>query len=131
MKLHKTANKLGPKESWIAEALLKKLPLILPGVTLYMSPDDQSNKSFAHLLGWMENPSQQGDFQFMHTLKEVVVSHNPPCVTVFNVKEYGRRHLRSLECTSNMSLSLHEVYGEPYPERVGGILAMSGGFPMT
>jgi hypothetical protein len=124
-------NKLGPKETWIAEVLLEKLPLILPGVTLYMSPDDQSNKPFAHLLGWMENPSQQGDFPFTHTLKEVVVSYSPPCVTVFNVKEYGRRHLRSLEYTSNMSLCLHEVSGEPYPDRVGGVLAMSGGVPMT
>lgn len=124
-------NKLGPRETWIAEVLLEKLQLILPGVTLYMSSDDQSNKPFAHLLGWLENPSQQGDFPFTHTLKEVVVSHNPPCVTVFNVKEYGRRHLRSLEYTSNMSLCLHEVSGEPYPDRVGGVLAMSGGVPMT
>ena len=59
------------------------------------------------------------------------VSHNPPVVTVYNVKEYGRRHLRTLEYTSNMSLCLHEVAGEPYPDRVGGVLAMSGGIPMT
>jgi len=125
--------KLSPRETWIAEVLLEKLPLILPGVTLYMSAEDQSNKPFAHLLGWIENPtsSKEGEFPFTHTLKEVVVSHNPPCVTVFNVKEYGRRHLRSLEYTSNMSLCLHEVSGEPYPDRVGGVLAMSGGVPMT
>lgn len=43
----------------------------------------------------------------------------------------GRRHLRTLEYTSNMSLCLHEVSGEPYPDRVGGVLAMSGGIPMT
>lgn len=30
-----------------------------------------------------------------------------------------------------MSLCLHEVSGEPYPDRVGGVLAMSGGIPMT
>ena len=30
-----------------------------------------------------------------------------------------------------MSLCLHEVDGEPYPDRVGGVLAMSGGIPMT
>lgn len=126
----KFPNKLASGESWIAEVLLEKLPLILPGVTLYMSPDDHSNKPYAHLMGWIENPSQ-GDIPFSHTLKEVVVSHNPPVVTVFNVKEYGRRHLRTLEYTSNMSLCLHEVSGEPYPDRVGGVLAMSGGIPMT
>lgn len=126
----KFPNKLASGESWIAEVLLEKLPLILPGVTLYMSPDDHSNKPYAHLMGWIENPSQ-GDIPFSHTLKEVVVSHNPPVVTVFNVKEYGRRHLRTLEYTSNMSLCLHEVSGEPYPDRVGGVLAMSGGVPMT
>lgn len=123
-------NKLASGESWIAEVLLEKLPLILPGVTLYMPTNDHSNKPYAHLLGWIENPSQ-GDLVFSHTLKEVVVSHNPPVVTVFNVKEYGRRHLRTLEYTSNMSLCLHEVSGEPYPDRVGGVLAMSGGIPMT
>lgn len=126
----KFPNKLASGESWIAEVLLEKLPLILPEVTLYMSPDDHSNKPYAHLMGWIENPSQ-GDIPFSHTLKEVVVSHNPPVVTVFNVKEYGRRHLRTLEYTSNMSLCLHEVSGEPYPDRVGGVLAMSGGIPMT
>lgn len=81
-------------------------------------------------LGWIENPSQ-GEHGLSHTLKEVVVSHNPPVITIFNVKEYGRRHLRTLEYTSNMSLCLHEVSGEPYPDRVGGVLAMSGGIPMT
>lgn len=104
--------------------------MILPEVTLYMSPNDQSNMSYAHLMGWIENPSQ-GDIPFTHTLKEIIVSHNPPVVTVFNVKEYGRRHLRTLEYTSNMSLCLHEVSGEPYPDRIGGVLAMSGGIPMT
>jgi len=81
-------------------------------------------------MGWIENPTQ-GDIPFTHTLKEVIVSHNPPVVTVFNVKEYGRRHLRTLEYTSNMSLCLHEVSGDPYPDRVGGVLAISGGIPMT
>ncbi len=127
----KFPNKLTSGESWIAEVLLEKLPLILPGVTLYMSPNDQSNSPYAHLMGWIENPPSQGDIPLSHTLKEVVVSHNPPVVTVFNVKEYGRRHLRTLEYTSNMSLCLHEVSGEPYPDRVGGVLAMSGGIPMT
>ena len=84
----KFPSKLRPGETWIAEVLLEKLPLILPDVTLYMSPNDQSNSPFAHLYGWIENPSQ-GDITFTHTLKEVVVSHNPPVVTVFNVKEYG------------------------------------------
>lgn len=80
--------------------------------------------------GWLENPSQ-GENGLSHSLKEVVVSHNPPVISVFNVREYGRRHLRTLEYTSNMSLCLHEVSGDPYPDRVGGILAMSGGIPMT
>lgn len=87
----KFPSKLRPGETWIAEVLLEKLPLILPDVTLYMSPNDQSNQSYAHLLGWIENPSQ-GDIPFTHTLKEVVVSNNPPVITVFNVKEYGEFH---------------------------------------
>ena len=126
----KFPSKLRPGETWIAEVLLEKLPLILPDVTLFMTSHDVSNMPYAHLMGWIENPSQ-GDFTFSHTLKEVIVSHNPPVITVFNVKEYGRRHLRTLEYTSNMSLCLHEVAGEPYPDRVGGVLAMSGGIPMT
>lgn len=126
----KFPNKLRAGETWIAEVLLEKLPLILPGVTLFMTSNDQSNMPYTHLMGWIENPSN-GDIPFTHILKEVVVSHNPPVVTVFNVKEYGRRHLRTLEYTSNMSLCLHEVSGEPYPDRVGGVLAMSGGIPMT
>ena len=100
--------KLSQKETWIAKVLLKKLPLILPGVTFYMSPEDQPNKPFAHLLGWIENTSssKEGEVLFTHTLKEVVVLQNPPCVTVFSVKEYGHQHLRSLEYTSNMSICL-------------------------
>ena len=49
----KFPNKLRPGETWIAEVLLEKLALILPEVTLYMSPNDQSNLSYAHLLGKM------------------------------------------------------------------------------
>ena len=67
----------------------------------------------------------------MHTLKEVVVWQHPPVINIYNVKEYGRRHLRVLEYTSSMSLCLHEGTGEPYPDRVGGILSLSTGIPMT
>ena len=80
---------LRPGETWIAEVLLEKLPLVLPGVTLYMTKNDQSTSPYAHLMGWIENPSQ-GGIPFTHTLKEVVVSHNPPVIIVFNVKEYGK-----------------------------------------
>jgi len=119
-------------ESWIAEALKVKLPLILPEVTLFMSPADQSDAPYIQLAGWIENPRGGGsDSICTHTLKEVIVWQNPPVITVFNVREHGRRFFRVLEYTSNMSLCLHEVSGEPYPDRVGGILAMSAGIPMT
>lgn len=117
-------------EKWISDVLLEKLPLILPEVTLFMSPKDLSDEPFAILSGWIENPSSVGSIS-THTLKEVVVWQHPPAIVVFNVKEHGRRHLRVLEYTSNMSLCLHEVTGEPYPDRVGGILALSAGIPMT
>jgi hypothetical protein len=51
---------------------------------------------------------------------------------VFNVVEHGRRHFRVLEYASDLSTSPHEVQnGDPYPDRVGGILALSAGVPMT
>ena len=134
----KFPNNLRGGESWIAEVLLEKLPLILPGVTLYLSNEDHTMRTYAVLLGWMENPPKGDDegskTAKKYTLKEVIVSGSPPVITVFNVKEYGRRHLRTLEYTSNMSLCLHEIQSgsmEPYPDRVGGVLAMSMGVPMT
>ena len=65
-------------------------------------------------------------------MKEVVVWQHPPAITVYNVVEYGRRHMRLLEYSSNLSTCLHEVNaGEPYPDRVAGILSLSAGVPMT
>lgn len=126
----KFPNKLRGGESWVADALLEKLPLILPGVTLFMGAEDVSNAPYVQLAGWIENP-RGGESVSTHTLKEVVVWQNPPVINIFNVKEHGRRMFRVLEYTSNMSLCLHEVPGEPYPDRVAGILALSAGIPMT
>jgi hypothetical protein len=64
-------------------------------------------------------------------LKEVVVWQHLSVINIYNVKEYGRRHLRVLEYTSSMALCLHEGTGEPYPDRVGGILSLSTGILMT
>ena len=116
-----------------------------------MTSNDVTNAQSASLMGWIENPSpsssndesennatpsggngnEEGGSGSTHTLKEVIVTSNPPSITVYNIKEYGRRHLRTLEYTSNQTLCLHEVESEPYPDRVGGVLAMSGGVPMT
>jgi hypothetical protein len=126
----KFPNNIRKGESWLADALEAKLPLILPDVTLYLSSDDVSNASFAHLTGWIENPKGQTSYS-THTLKEVFVWQQPPLINVFNVVEYGRRMFRVLEYTSNMSLCLHEVQGDPYPDRIAGILSMSIGIPMT
>lgn len=118
-------------ESWIAEILKDKLPLILPNVKLYMSNKDFSVEPHVVLTGWIENKKSASSIS-THTLKEVVVWQHPPAITVLNVVEYGRRHMRVVEYASNLSTSLHEVQnGEPYPDRVGGILAMSAGVPMT
>ena len=117
-------------ESWIEAALAEKLPLILPQVTLYMPSGDHSNAPHVLLSGWIENPKDAETIN-THTLKEVVVFQNPPSVNVFNVIEHGRRFFRVLEYTSNMSICRHEVEGEPYPDRIAGILSMSAGIPMT
>lgn len=117
-------------ERWIEAALVEKLPLILPQVTLYMPPGDFSNAPYVQLAGWIENP-KNADTINTHTLKEVVVYQNPPTINVFNVVEHGRRFFRVLEYTSNMSICSHEVEGEPYPDRIAGILSMSVGIPMT
>lgn len=126
----KFPNGLRAGERWMAEVLQDKLPLILPGVTLFMSKKDYSVEPYALLAGWIENPKNADTFS-THTLKEVVIWQNPPAINVFNVTEHGRRHFRVLEYTSNMSLCSHEVSGEPYPDRVGGILSLSAGIPMT
>ena len=126
----KFPNHVRKGEKWLSDALETKLPLILPDVTLYMSADDASTSSFAHLAGWIENTKGQSTYS-THTLKEVFVWQQPPLINVFNVVEYGRRIFRVLEYTSNMSLCLHEVQGDPYPDRIGGILSMSIGIPMT
>jgi hypothetical protein len=121
---------LRANEKWIEEALLEKLPLILPEVALYLPPGNFSNAPFVQLAGWIENP-KGGDTINSHTLKEVVVWQNPPSINIFNVVEHGRRFFRVLEYASNMSMCLHEVESEPYPDRVAGILAMSAGIPMS
>ena len=126
----KFPNSLRPGERWISETLNDKLSLILPQTTLYMSPDDLSEDPYALLAGWIKNPDNSSTST--HTLKEVLVWQNPPAIAIFNVVEYGRRHMRVLQYTSNLSLCLHEVKtGEPYPDRVAGILALSAGVPMT
>ena len=126
----KFPNHIKHGERWIKDALEEKAPLILPGVTLYMLPVDHSNSAYVQLAGWIENP-RGAETICTHTLKEVIVWHNPPSINVFNVIEYGRRFFRVLEYTSNMSICLHEVEGDPYPDRVAGILSMSAGIPMT
>ena len=126
----KFPNGLLANEKWVADVLQEKLPLILPEVQLFMSKVDVSDEPFVVLMGWIENP-RSVDTISTHTLKEVVVWQHPPVINVYNVNEFGRRHLRVLEYTSNMSLCLHEVVGEPYPDRVGGILSLSAGIPMT
>mmetsp|Transcript_14755 Transcript_14755/g.40767 ORF Transcript_14755/g.40767 Transcript_14755/m.40767 type:complete len:3812 (+) Transcript_14755:277-11712(+) len=118
-------------EKWIADILKDKLPLILPEVTLYLPSQDLSDEAIAVLSGWLPN-KRSDDSMLTHTLKEVVVWQHPPSLCVFNVVEYGRRHLRILEYTSNLSTCMHEVgSGEPYPDRVAGILSLSAGVPMT
>lgn len=128
----KFPNNLRPGERWIAEMLKDKLPLILPNTTLYMSSDDHSDQPYVVLSGWLENKKTSDDPMLTHTLKEVVLWQHPPLITIFNVVEYGRRHLRLLEYTSDLSVCLHEVQtGEPYPDRICGILSLSAGIPMT
>lgn len=122
---------LRPTEEWIADVLREKAPLILPETTLFLPTEDQSDEPFVVLTGWLENKKKSDNSMMTHTLKEVVVWQHPPLINVFNVVEYGRRHLRILEYTSDLSLCLHEVKGEPYPDRVGGILSLSAGIPMT
>jgi hypothetical protein len=126
----KFPNNLKGGEQWIADILKDKLPLILPGVTLYLSAADQSDEPYTVLTGWIENKKSENSMS-THTLKEVIVWQHPPVITIFNVVEYGRRHLRILQYSTNLSTCLHEVKGEPYPDRVGGILSVSAGIPMT
>ena len=126
----KFPNQLREREQWINKVLGDKLSLLLPDVTLYMLPENLADAPYVQLAGWIENPKGLGSFN-THTLKEVIVWQSPPVITIYNVKEHGRRHLRTLEYTSNMSVCLHEVSGEPYPDRIAGILALSSGIPMT
>ena len=128
--MRKFPNGLSKGEKWIADALTDKIQLLLPNVDLYMERRDHSNSPYIILSGWLENPSKAGSV-LTHTLKEVIVWHHPPVINIYNVVEHGRRHFRILEYTSNMSLCLHEVKGEPYPDRVAGILSLSSGVPMT
>jgi hypothetical protein len=128
----KFPNNIRSGEKWLVEILGDKLALILPKTTLHMSAEDVSEDPFVVLSGWLENEKKSDDSMLTHTLKEVVVWQHPPLIMVFNVVEYGRRHLRVLEYTSDLSICLHEVnVGEPYPDRVGGILSLSAGVPMT
>ena len=127
----KFPNNLSKGEMWISDILKDKLPLILPGATMYMSPKNQADEPYVLLAGWLENKDSDGSIG-THTLKEVVVWQHPPSITVFSVVEYGRRHMRVLDYSSNLSTCLHEVAnGEPYPDRVSGILSLSAGIPMT
>ena len=126
----KFPNKLRGTEKWIADILNDKIPLLLPGVNLFMLPDNLSDAPYVQLSGWIENPRAAGTIN-THTVKEVIVWQNPPVISIYNVKEHGRRHFRTLEYTSNMSVCSHEVSGEPYPDRVAGMLALSAGIPMT
>ena len=127
----KFPNNLRGGERWIADVLKEKASLILPKVELYLSTDDHSDEPYAVLTGWLENEKSENAI-LSHTLKEVVVWQHPPAITVYNVVEYGRRHMRVLEYSSNLSTCLHEVNtGEPYPDRVAGILSLSAGVPMT
>lgn len=124
-------------ESWIGDILKDKLELILPGTHLFMGKDDYSDEPFCILSGWMPNKAsvvegQESPTVGTHTLKEVVVWQHPPVMNVFNIVEYGRRHMRVLTYTTNISLCTHEITeSEPYPDRVGGILSLSAGVPMT
>lgn len=128
----KFPNNIRAGEKWIVDIMKDKLPLLLPETTLFMSPEDHSDDPFVVLSGWLENKKKSDDSMLTHTLKEVIVWQFPPVITIFNVVEYGRRHMRVLEYTSDLSICLHEVNsGEPYPDRVGGILSMSAGVPMT
>jgi hypothetical protein len=127
----KFPNNLRGGERWIADMLKDKLPLILPNVTLHMTTRDYSDEAYAVLSGWIENKKSDSSLS-THTLKEVIIWQHPPVISIFNVVEYGRRHMRVLEYTSNLSICLHEVNsGEPYPDRVSGILSLSAGVPMT
>ncbi len=126
----KFPNHIKHGERWIKDALEEKAPQILPGVILYVLPVDHSNLAYVQLARWVENP-RGAETTCTHTLKEVIVWHNPPSINVFNIIEYGRRFFRVLEYTSNMSICLHEVEGDPYLDRVAGILSMSTGIPMT
>lgn len=119
-------------EKWIVDILKDKLPLLLPEATLFMSPEDLSDVPYVVLSGWLENKEKSDDSMLTHTLKELVIWQFPPVISIYNVVEYGRRHMRVLEYTSDLSICLHEVNtGEPYPDRVGGILSLSAGVPMT
>jgi hypothetical protein len=125
-------NNVRPGEKWIIDMLKDKLPLILPDASMYMSPQDLSDEPFAVLSGFLPNKQASASPILTHTLKEVVVWQYPPLICVFNVVEYGRRHMRVLEYTSDLSVCLHEVdSGEPYPDRICGILSLSAGVPMT
>ena len=126
----KFPNNIRAGERWLLDILKDKLPLILPDVTLYLPNRDLSDEAFVLLSGWIEN--KKGDTSVVtHTLKEVVVWQHPPVIMVFNVVEYGRRHIRVLEYTSSISIGNSEINtGEPYPDRVGGILSLSAGVPM-
>jgi hypothetical protein len=104
-------------EKWIVDILKDKLPLLLPDATLYMSPEDLSDDAYVVLSGWLENKTKSDGSMLTHTLKEVIVWQFPPVISIFNVVEFGRRHLRVLEYTSDLSICLHEVNsGEPYPD---------------
>jgi len=128
----KFPNNIRGGEKWIVDILKDKLPLILPDTTLYMSPEDQSEEPYVILSGWLENKKKSDDSILTHTHKEVIIWQHPPAITVFNVVEYGRRHMRVLEYASDLAICLHEVNSsEPYPDRVGGILSLSAGIPMT
>ena len=83
---------------------------------------------FVEMIGFFPNPD---DIVRVHTIKEVVVFHYPPTIHIYDVHEYGRRFLRTLTYTSNSSLCLHDVPGDPYPDRVNNMICLSSGSPWT
>ena len=65
--------------------------------------DHQSDELYCVLSGWLENEKSENSM-CIHTLKEVIVWQHAPVITVFNVVEYGQRHMRVQEYTSSLSV---------------------------
>ena len=105
----------------------RKVLKLLPNTELKMRGDDQSFAPFVELGGFFPSPPDSG--VSIATMKEVVVFKNPPVIHIYNIVEYGRRFFRTLAYTSNSSLCIHDVEGDPYPDRVLNVLSLSAGSP--